>query len=417
MQYTINELRHEAFKNVYRVYEVFQNYFGEALTDLQNLPSDDDIIDSIYDFTDYGNIEDGSSVELTEGKKDRIVTSLRYIKPFILVWWPHVKVTNEHNKSINIQDLYAKIELDYEGNIPTENWGFLLNRATYPMEQWAFEYMHSHVGHIPKESPTTFMSPCLGSGPIKDTIRYLKADISEGFDEIRWMLFCEELARYVTVESLEGVPYRKLEEVHLSSALSEYGQYDNYKTKMLTSLSQFLEVFDMGTLQHFIQYYLKHGHLAIGYQQGKFVCGMPYFDYIIDISNAFIEFFNQQVTDSEVVRRVFYRNILCECTVAGGKFFFVEGRYNGLDVSRYIGRKVCDFKGNAITLHIISHTQEPQKTTILNHHLGMFILNNILKIINYHYTNEYTRQHWQGANPNRTETTLPTPTSQRVYYL
>lgn len=141
MQYTINELRHETFSTVYQVYEVFQNYFGESQTDLQNLPSDDDIAE-VLDNKGVLMREDGSCYEANGNKFNSVKNALAVWKPFILVYWPKVKVTNENNRSICIQDLYAKIELDSKGNIPTENRGFLLNRSTYPMDQWMCAYMH-----------------------------------------------------------------------------------------------------------------------------------------------------------------------------------------------------------------------------------------------------------------------------------
>lgn len=419
MQYTINELRQDTFKNVYAVYEVFQNYFGEENTDLQHLPSDDDIAE-VLDNKGVLMREDGSCYEANGNKFNSVKSILAVWKPFILVYWPQVKVTNENNKSIMIQDLYAKIELDYKGNIPTENRGFLLNRSTYPMEQWVSNYLHSHICGIPKNRPSAFQQPCLGSGPINATIASLKSDLSEGFDEIKWMLFCEELSRYVTVESLKGIPYEHLEEVNISRNLSDFSGFDEDKSKYEHSLSRFREVFPMDNLREFILYYLDEGHLAIDYKQGSFICGMSYFDYIIDISNAFIEWFNKTFVNNEGAKSIasscFRHQVLYNAVVAGRKFYDPSGQRTVPDISRYVGQKVCDFKGQEITLKILSSTtQEPQKTIILNHGLAMYILNNILKIINYRYTNEYSRQHWQGNNSSTTA--ISTPIGERVFYL
>lgn len=222
MQYTINELRQKLSTDVLNVYEVFKNYFGEENVDLQDIPDEERVVDMIYACTDITNIETSFPIEISDADYDSIASRFRSAKPFILVHWPTVTVTNEYNRSITIKDLYAKIKLDCEGRIPTENRGFLLNRATYSVEQWVSSYMHSHIAQIPKDNLERFQEPCLGSGPIIDTINSLKADITEGFDEIRWMLFCEELSRYVTVESIAGVPYNHLENVGMGTILSEY---------------------------------------------------------------------------------------------------------------------------------------------------------------------------------------------------
>ena len=57
MQYTINELKHKIFKDVYDVYEIFQNFFDEEHTDLQNIPDDEDIVMGIaLGYEDKNNI-------------------------------------------------------------------------------------------------------------------------------------------------------------------------------------------------------------------------------------------------------------------------------------------------------------------------------------------------------------------------
>ena len=66
---------------------------------------------------------------------------------------------------------------------------------------------------IPKDDFTRFKSPCTGSGPINSTLATLATDYDEGI----WQLFCLELDRYVRVESIEGVPYHRLESISASN--------------------------------------------------------------------------------------------------------------------------------------------------------------------------------------------------------
>lgn len=414
MLYTINQLREQVFPEVYQVYEVFKNYFGEASVDLQHLPDDDEMAETLERYHAEMR-EDGSGYDLNGRQMNWIVNSLAVWKPFILVYWPRVKITNENDASIIIQDLYAKIELDSKGRIPTENEGFLLNRATYPMEQWVSNYMHSHICSIPKDNPETFQQPCLGSGPIIETINCLKADLSSGFDEIRWMLFCEELSRYVTVESLKGVPYNRLEEVCMSRQLDGFGQFNDNKYEVERAVNRFNDIFNPEILQDFIQYYLKNGHLHLNYQQGTFVAGMSYFDYMIDISNAFIDYFNSNFTDKELVHKCTRDHIIYNIVSAGNKFYEASGSRSLPDVSRYVGKKVCDFHGHEVTLSITDGSDyNPQKTTVFNHWIAMFILNNILRIVNYHYKNDYSRKQGGSSADN---TAPATTTHQTVFYL
>lgn len=415
MQYTINQLRNEVFSQVWQVYEVFQNYFGEDSVDLQNLPDDDYIAELLEEKEIYPR-EDGSCYEGDGHKFAGVKSVLSSLRPFILVYWPKVIVTNENDKSILIQDLYAKIELDSKGRIPTENRGFLLNRATYPIEQWSSDYMHSHISSIPKGHLTKFQEPCLGEGPILSTITSLKTDLSEGFDEIQWMLFCEELSRYVTVESIKGTPYNYLEDVNLLDLLSDYIDFDSSKLYTTAqAINLITNALSSDALGDFILYYLKNGHLSFSFQNGQFQIGMTHFDYIIDISNSFIDYFNSHYTDKNLVSRCYLVNLLRKVIVAGNKFFDPDSSTQIPDVSGYVGQKVCDFKGHEVKLNILSTTEfTPHQTIVLDHALAMFILNNILKIINYYYRNEHNRK---SIGESTAETALTAPTHQGVCFV
>jgi hypothetical protein len=146
---------------------------------------------------------------------------------------------------------------------------------------------------------------------------------------------------------------------------------------------------------------------------------MPYFDYIIDVSNAFIEFFNSnpnirsmgEGNVQRIINDAFSRRVLYKAVAVNGKFCYENSSYNASDIEDYIGKKVCNFKGAEIKLNIVSNTAgfTPQTTIIMANNLAMFILNNILRTINYHYANEHTRQQDSAA--------LPATTSQNAYYL
>lgn len=414
MQYTINKLRNEAFQQVYQVYKVFQDYFGDNRVDLQGIPRDEDITNILKE-RGISVCEDGS-YEINEEELKDITYSMCGTCPFILVYWPQVTVTNENDKSIIIRDLYAKIELDSKGKIPTEKCGFTLNRATYSLEQWNSNYLHSHIPGIPKDNLQDFQRPCLGSGPIINTISSLKADLAEDFDELLWMLFCEELSRYVTVESLQGVPYKYLERVHNGAEFSEYRVF-NYGSNCLSmGYSLIYSVFNLDSqnmLKDFTLYYLKHGRLSLNFKEGEFCIGMSHFDFIIDISNSFIDYFNSHFERKTQAKLCFSKELLIKTLVSNRKFYRTDVTRSLLDTN-YIGQKVCDFKGHEIKLNIISDEEFiPQETIVLSHKAAMFILYNILKIINYHYSNEYTkRQH-----NIRSSATLPATTGQRVYYI
>lgn len=406
MNYTIPKLKEEILKNVLEVYEVFKNHFGEQYVDLQDLPDDETIESEAYTF---GTICEDGSYDIHPSKLLNIQNACD-IECSILVWWPRVTVTNEHGKSIEVRDLYAKVPIDGEGRIPYEQYGFTLNRTTYPVLQFNSNYMHSHVHCIPKSDFSEFQSPCLGSGPIKNTIVTLKSSS----DTAMWMLFCEELSRYVTVESLTGIPYHRLENIGAQTRNSNYQGFSPY-TNFLYSLASSYTMIRCNShseryrilkqkTRDFMAYYLQHGHLKFSFRQGKFVCGLSYYDYIIDVSNCFIDYYNKSwATDEYKRKQLFCYRILNEVQTADGAFYMIDNDPPNTNFRHYRGRYVLTFKGQQQTVRIIESRTSSQlhRTTLINHSLAMQILEGILKIINYRFQNEHTRNTSTQSAENR----------------
>lgn len=398
MKYTVNQLYQQLYEKPLNIYEIFKGFFGEDFVDIQTCLGRE-----LSSFKEYllAKICDESFMPKGTAEKDynlpfditkeqlveleNIVKDKRFI---IYVWWPRVTVTNEYDRSVNIQDLYAKIEIQGDGTIPYEHNGFRLNRATYSREQFLSNYMHSHINVIPKNNFTDFQIPCLGSGPILSTIGTLKND----YDEATWMLFCQELSMYVTVESISGGPYHRMETIGNVSLNSMYTGYTfNYAGK-----ADFLSLFTNDDLKKFIHYYLKHGHLSLGYMNSVFTWSMPYYEYIIDISNSFIDFYNKYYsTTVGNLNNCFSKGMLKQVIVADGKFYN-EGNYNSFDInnfSEYQNKLVLTFKGKEIRTTIINNKQgsEATLTTVISNSVAMFILQKILRTINFRYKNEHNK--------------------------
>lgn len=417
MKYTVNQLYQYLYERPLNIYEIFKGFFGEDFVDIQTclgrgLSSFKEYLfakicdetsitneDKEDDFNQHFEISAEQLVELENIAKNR-----RFI---IYVWWPRVTVTNEYNKSVNIQDLYAKVEIQGDGRIPYECNGFRLNRATYTREQFMSNYMHSHINVIPKNNFADFQTPCLGRGPIISTIGTLKND----YDEATWMLFCQELSMYVTVESISGGPYRRMENI---GNVSQNLMYTGYNFGGYIGKGDFLKQFTNDDFKKFIQYYLKHGHLSFRFMNNVFTWSMPYYEYIIDISNSFIDFYNKYYSTSDRNLNNFFSNgLLKQVIVADGKFYN-EGVYDSFDIndfSEYQNKLVLTFKGKEIRTTIINNKQESESTltTVISNNVAMFILQKILRTINFRYKNEHN-------NKNRRNQEV-TPTCERVIYL
>lgn len=416
MQYTVNQLYQHLFEKPLTIYDIFKGFFGEDFVDIQTCLGRE--LSSFKEYL-FAKICDDSSIingaaekdynlpfDITEILLKELKNTVEDKRFIIYVWWPRVTVTNEYDKSVNIQDLYAKIEIQGDGTIPYECNGFRLNRATYSREQFLSNYMHSHINVIPKNNFAEFQIPCLGSGPIFSTIVTLK----NGYDEATWMLFCQELSMYVTVESISGGPYHRMETIGNRSQNLMYTGYNfNYAGK-----ADFLTKFTNDDLKKFIQYYLKHGHLSLGYMNNAFTWSMPYYEYIIDISNSFIDFYNKYYsTTASNINNCFSTGVLKQVIVADGKFYN-EGDSNSFDINdfrEYQNKLVLVFKGKEIRTTIINSKQssEVTLTTVINGNVAMFILQKILRTINFRYKNEHNIKYRRNQEV--------TPACERILYL
>lgn len=304
------------------------------------------------------------------------VSIMKFNNLFILVHFPHVRVTNEHNRFTDINHLWAKIRISCDG---TMDGGFTLNRSEYTLLHFKSNYMHSHVYGIPTDDFTKFISPCTGRGPINGTISALNTD----YNEDTWKMFCLELSKYVTVESIAGRPYHYLERLGTSDSigLNTFGVWNsNCTIGAMSSIN----------LRMFVEHFIKLKKLKFNYVNGSFSIGMSFVEYIVLISNEFIDWYNKQFNEGEVHLRVDelkQGHVLEECIVANGKVYFLSESGESNYYTQYIGRKVCTFKGRDIVVAIpdISEIRNTNVSLILNIQTSLYILTQILKVLNYRY--------------------------------
>lgn len=368
MQYSLEEFRNKIFEDVYSVYDIFKEFFGEEYTDLQIPEINHNRVNRYYQ-----NIADA---DIDEEYINNLKSSWRTIQSDIIVWFPTVTIRNEYDRTIDIEDLFAKITVSLEGTIPVEAHGFQLTKSTFTKEEWESGYIHSHVPILRDEIPS-FSHPCLGRGPIRSTIGSLKI----GKDNITWMLFCQELASYVTVESLTGVPYIKMENVGALGYNIDCNYFYTNSPCRCSDFDYYTELISI--LKDFTLYYLKNGHLKFNFSGSEFCLGLSYFDYIIDISNAFIEWYNKECNNNI---KKFLDDITKVVHVKDGKFYSILDNYHGNSIPSNPERfRVLTFKGNDINLKITDRATELEDCRILDTRVANYLLTNVLRIINYHY--------------------------------
>lgn len=157
----------------------------------------------------------------------------------------------------------------------------------------------------------------------------------------------------------------------------------------------------------FTVYYLKHGHLKFSYTQGKFTCGMSFFNFIVDISNCFIAYYNAELAKDKKKVDFFYRTkMLNDVLAADGKIYKLNSNTN-THQSRYNGVYILTFKGENIRLKILEDRHSTTQKTVLIHYLvAQYILDSILNIINFRFTNEYGKNTKGSSKPAKARKTV-----------
>ena len=402
----IEELYNSLMGKPFRVLSIFNDFFGEDKVDMQGYLSLDEFKSwmnieplSTYipnsnivsmDNNDWSMYRTQTITDLPEDQVEKVVNGLTNIivkeiignvefnDIFILVHFPHVRVTNEHNRFVDINHLWAKIKVMWDG---TMSGRFTLNRSEYTLLHFRSHYLHSHISSIPKADFTQFQNPCTGSGPINGTISTLNRD----YDEDMWNMFCLELSKYVTVESVAGRPYHYLE--NLGTRDMQVGE-DKFITYLFPNYCVNNILSDK--LKEFVRYFINSKKLKFNYVNGSYSIGMSLIEFIVLISNEFIKWYNDQFNKGELTTKfedLKKHGILRECIIDNGKIYYDRNINNTNNYAQYIGKQVCMFKGKEITVDItdITRVENENKSIILDTQTALYILTTILKVLNYRY--------------------------------
>lgn len=393
-----------------KVLDIFNNFFGEERVDMQGFPSKESILnhvslttigrifkgadmsdkmlstefdenDTIRDI-DFDNISSESVDSLVEAiLSNSFVELYKDTKEggFILVHFPEVTVTNEYDRSTVVKNLYIKVPLTIRGG---ENGLFTMNRSEYTVAEVYSDYMHSHARYIPRNRPHEFVSCCLGSGPLNHT----QATLSMGFDEDRWNIFCLELSKYVEVESIAGIPYHRLEKINFcTSVIGDIDRLSNYSN---IAFPRYGTAPLRKIILEFLSYYIDHNDLTFSYRNGIYSIGVPYIEYLIKLSNSFIEYINSK---QELPYNVLENSgIIGTYTIINGKLYNKGNEEEYINnYKEFAGEEICTFKGNPVVVTITDleryENKEDNTTTLINVKIASKFLNNILRTINYRY--------------------------------
>ena len=431
----VHELHSSIMESPNQILQFFQDFFGEGRVEMQGFLTEDELYTYLSEtplgtLLEWSNIVDSSAYQ-NMNKEDRDIINLfwtaegannetavsdsalaKYFLPiikekiansrfndlFILIYFPTVRITNEYDKYVDIRDLWLKVPFNWQGK---GKGYFGVNRSNYPLNQFQYGYMHSHVASIPRGNFENFQTPCTGRGPINSTL----STLAIGYDEAIWQLLCLELDRYVRVESIDGVPHRRLENI----PAPEMGDArDKFSMQALVGVVHYNNVFGKEQFKPFIKYLLKTKKIRFNYSNGSYGLGMSFIDAVVLISNEFISWYNTEykkhtfdISYADLVSL----GVINECIITNGKVYIPRTvrRGSSNDYQRHVGKKICTFKGREITLTIDgvlpSEEESLNRTRILNLQYIEAIICSMLRILNYGYGREERSETSAGVSP------------------
>lgn len=294
----------------------------------------------------------------------------------IIVHFPSVRVTNEYDKYVDIKDLYVKVNIGRSGRILES---FTMTRTTYTFAQFTSGYAHSHLPRISKYTAGSWAVPCLGSGPIRQT----QATLNSTYDYELWGLFAFELSKYVTVESISGIPYVKLESIGKSDmkAIDDDLQYTTNKYLFPNSTCF---MFD-----RFIKYYAENNNFKVKFVNGQYHLGESINSFCIHASSAFLKWYNDSVQHEPgfpSMTDMFNHNIMGSFIVSNGTIY--RRQYGGsiADAQEVEGNVLFHFKGKPVKLHIIvDQVNSNNECLLFSGTICSYIITKMLNILNYRY--------------------------------
>lgn len=296
--------------------------------------------------------------------------------PYILVKFPLTKVTNEKGEFTYIKNLFCKISITYEGRLVNMRF----NRTHYTYEHFINNYMHSHILSIPKNDWTTFQRCCTGSGPINTTMINLERE----YNENQWAQFCWDLAKYVTIESLEGIPYRRLTACDklYSQELSLNDEHSLYSSRKEDTL-----------INDFIEYLINNKILDFHWEHNQWTLAYSDTDYITILSNSFLRFYKEKIqtfVPCDTSLSDLQQYYLTKVYIVNQKVYSSINELSSSEedfVNNSRGAYICTFKGEPQNLEI----DEPNLNSsvraqyILNVSIIKFITYTLLMILNTQY--------------------------------
>ena len=310
----------------------------------------------------------------------------------LYIYWPEVKVTNENDKSVTIQDVFVRIKTSAQGMSFREIEPFTVMKTSFSKLQWNRRYIHSHVREY---SSFGFKHICLGSGPIKRTISKLK-DFPD--DVLALKLFFWELDKVMHVESLSGVPYIRLTSIQEDTTAPITAVMNhNYDWLSLAIHGEGTKA----TIYKFLSSFVKAVEIPTAFVDGKYILACSFIDFTILLTNYYNKWFktweNAEMLGIKVPTHIGSIPMFPYVIKDGKLYDYYQMRTTRMREADK--DKVFTFKGQDFKLKIVDGTLEDTSPVyLIDVGIVASIIDFILKAINMAVTADYEQKEQKGKD-------------------
>lgn len=398
------------------IYEEFKNYFGEERVELSDIGLEADVDDfnlfNSYNFLfnliiSYELREELRNTELgfascdieylTDDDFKKFVDTLEDIKskdkekvnniitcykrvPFnITIHFPIETVTNEANQSMDIYDVFVKVAFNRAMILDS----CYLYRTTYTRDQYLAGYVHSHVRPLYKDRPYDLLSPCIGSGPFKNSIEALSYPTDNTEESLlKVVSFCYELERFIQTESLDGGPYITI------SRVSQVN--DNYKIVLTKYYFDPTLNNHENILSQFTKHLLETKFFNFNYSNKIYDVQGDFSELLFQASNKFIRWFNINIDKlvelGYTKEKILSTGLLIEAFRVDGELYYKTDIKDSIEIKEARESDIPVFKGKKYPLKIIQEKYSKENSIlILRPTILRKILQKLIEIINFNY--------------------------------
>lgn len=282
-----------------------------------------------------------------------------------LIHWDTVTVTNEFDDSEKIFDLFVKVHMK-----GAHVQGFSMAKTTFTQRQYKANYVHSHV---PRDRGIYFAQPCLGSGPIRETISTLNTT----YDSQIWGLFCQELDSYVKTESVVGVPYIRMSNIKIYDSVEEDSINAAYLKEAFNETEEYITY-----IKKIFKKFVNTGSIKFAYKNGSYCYGEPIADIIVKYSSYFIDYIKTNIHTPRIQRQIL--NNLKKASYMNGALWVLST--SEIADLAYNSSDFIFFKGNEYHLKIIENNgNDIQYYYVVDTSIVRVLLTKLLLFINCNY--------------------------------